>query len=117
MFAVHDIHRRAAGNPATLGAEMRIQTAKDAGMALRERRQQLGLTQQHVAELADVGRPWLCANAERFQHPESPAHPFSDPSLGVHRQRCSPKGRNEPGSQVAVLADLDVRMEVASTVG
>jgi HTH-type transcriptional regulator/antitoxin HipB len=40
---------------------MRVQTATDVGMALRERRRQLGLTQEHVAALADVGRPWLIA--------------------------------------------------------
>jgi HTH-type transcriptional regulator/antitoxin HipB len=49
---------------------MRVQTAKDIGMALRERRQQLGLTQQHVAELADVGRPWLIAVEAGHQRAE-----------------------------------------------
>jgi HTH-type transcriptional regulator / antitoxin HipB len=41
--------------------DVRVQTAKDLGNLIRERRQALQLTQQALAERAGVGRPWLVA--------------------------------------------------------
>jgi HTH-type transcriptional regulator/antitoxin HipB len=49
---------------------MLVQTASDMGMALRERRRDLGLTQEQVARLAEVGRPWLVAVEAGHQRAE-----------------------------------------------
>ena len=40
---------------------MRVRTPKDVGNLVRERRQDLRLTQQQLADRARVGRPWLVA--------------------------------------------------------
>ena len=40
---------------------MRIDTAEDIGLVVREHRRKLGLSQQRLAELAGVGRQWVVA--------------------------------------------------------
>jgi HTH-type transcriptional regulator/antitoxin HipB len=52
----------AFGDFATLsssGDTMRIQTPADLGLTIRERRKQLGLAQQTVAERVGVSRQWI----------------------------------------------------------
>jgi HTH-type transcriptional regulator/antitoxin HipB len=41
------------------GATMRINSAKDIGLLIRDRRRSLDQTQQELADRAGVGRPWL----------------------------------------------------------
>ncbi len=38
---------------------MRVTTAKEIGLAIRQRRQELGLSQQALADRVDVGRQWI----------------------------------------------------------
>lgn len=49
---------------------MRVRSAADVGVVVRERRRALGMTQQELAELSKVGRPWLVAVEAGHQRAE-----------------------------------------------
>lgn len=49
---------------------MRVRNAADVGAMVRERRRALGMTQQELAELSRVGRPWLVAVEAGHQRAE-----------------------------------------------
>lgn len=41
------------------GSTMKVTTAQEIGLAIRQRRQELGLSQQALADRVDVGRQWI----------------------------------------------------------
>jgi HTH-type transcriptional regulator / antitoxin HipB len=49
---------------------MRAKTARDVGIVIRERRHELNLTQQQLADQARVGRTWLVAVEAGHQRAE-----------------------------------------------